>query len=136
MKKRTQIIIFVVLLLLIGGIGAGYIIHKHSEAQQGQKEKELKVIEDEIVADLAKRYKGVKSVQFEEYSITPMGTLTFTVSINHKNFDNYSEDYDIDLNSDNNHPRLSGYSKKSMAEKGTSGVKKIKVTYNFNEFGK
>lgn len=134
MKKRTQIIVFVVSLLLIGGTGAGYIIHKHSEAQQEQKEKELKVIEDKIVADLVKRYKGIESVQFHDYTVMPTGTLSIPLTINHMERENYTEDYEISV--DEKHPRLSGHSRKPIAEKGTSDIKKIKVTYNFKEFGK
>ncbi|MDO1604812.1 hypothetical protein Q2T76_01950 [Lactobacillus sp. YT155] len=132
MKKRTQIIVFVVSLLLIGGTGAGYIIHKHNEAQQEQKEKELKIIEDEIVADLAKRYKGIEAVQFEEYSIAPTGMLDIPCVINNKK--TITIRYQMYLNE--KMPRFAGGYNLEKLRNGSSDLNKIKIVYNFKEFGK
>lgn len=137
MQKKLKISILIIVALILVGVGTGVKNHmdnvkKEQLQKQAVKEKELKRIEDEIVVDVAKRYAGIKSVQFDEYAVSPMGTLRITFEINH----NKNPWLDYEMGVDENHPRFTGVGghNTESIKAGFSEIKNVTVDYNFKEF--
>ena len=135
MQKKLKISILIIVALILVGVGTGVKNHmdnvkKEQLQKQAVKEKELKRIEDEIVVDVAKRYAGIKSVQFDEYAVSPMGTFDITLVINH----NKNQWLRYQMDSDEDHPRLVQIEKKKFFKTGKSIRENIKIKYSFKEF--
>ncbi|USS90572.1 hypothetical protein [Fructilactobacillus carniphilus] len=131
-KFSTIYILIIVFLLIILGAGGVKQVQKHQHKvaiEKAEKRKALKKYETEIVEDLANNYAGIKSVEFDKYSVSPMGTVEWIYYINGYKTNDVSL-YQMDVDDKKPYSSIIG---KLNVKKGKSDFKQIKIKYNYEE---
>ncbi|USS90568.1 hypothetical protein [Fructilactobacillus carniphilus] len=132
-KFSTIYILIIVVLLIILGVGGVHQVQEHQRKvaiENEEKRKALKKYETEIVEDLANNYAGIKSVEFDKYSVSPMGYIEWVYYINGYVSNDISM-YQMDIANDKK-PYASELGKLNV-KKGKSDFNQIKIKYNYEE---
>ncbi|USS90571.1 hypothetical protein [Fructilactobacillus carniphilus] len=137
-KKKSKKFSIICLLIAVGlltilGVGGVHQVQEHQRKvaiENEQKRKALKKYETEIVEDLANKYAGIKSVEFDKYEILPMGSIEWNYYINGYK-PNDASTYQMDVVNDKK-PYASELGKLNV-KKGKSDFKQIKIKYNYEE---